>query len=246
MSNQRLRGKIAALGMTVTDLASVVEVDPKTVERWVVGGRIPHPRQRAVTANALDVDEAYLWPQLVENGLINSPGSAGVLGIYPTRGDVPFDLWRRLVETATSNVDILVYSGLFLLDSQPDLPAKLVKRAENGLQARLLYGNPDSEIVTWRGEEEGIGEDLAARIRLSLTYLAPIAGAPGLEVRLHETVLYNSLYRFDDELLVNTHIVGSPAPRNPVIHLKKVEDGQLFDSYLDSFERVWESAPPGS
>ena len=70
------------------------------------------------------------------------------------------------------------------------------------------------------------------------------SGAPGIEVRQHRTVLYNSLYRFDDEMLVNTHVVGSPAPQNPVLHLQRVAGGHLFDHYLKSFERVWDSAEP--
>jgi hypothetical protein len=28
------------------------------------------------------------------------------------------------------------------------------------------------------------------------------------QIRLHDTPLYNSIYRFDDELLVNTHVYG--------------------------------------
>ena len=36
---------------------------------------------------------------------------------------------------------------------------------------------------------------------------------PGIEVRLHATTLYNSLYRFDQSLLVNTHAYGAlPRP----------------------------------
>ena len=246
MSNERLRSRLAARGMTTIDLASTVEVDPKTVERWIGSNRIPHHRHRVLTANVLEAEEAYLWPQLVDSGRARSASQAEVLGIYPNRGEVPFDLWRRLVEAATSNVDILVYSGLFLLDSHPDLPTKLIKRAGAGLEGRFLYGEPESETVAARGVEEGIGENLAARIRLSLTYMQPIVGTPGLEIRQHDTVLYNSLYRFDDELLVNLHVAGSPALHNPVLHLRGTDGGHLFDQYMSSFERVWTSAQAGS
>ena len=165
-------------------------------------------------------------------------------GCIRIAGAVPADLWRRLVDTAKQHFDMLVYSGLFLVDNHPDLPLTLATRAEAGLRARLLYGNPDSEIVAWRGEEEGIGEDLAARIRLSLKYMAPARGVDGVEVRQHQTVLYNSVYRFDDEMLVNTHVIGSPAPQNPVLHLQRVPGGHLFDHYLRSFDRVWDLATP--
>ncbi|MDX2817537.1 hypothetical protein PV410_34245 [Streptomyces sp. PA03-5A] len=34
---------------------------------------------------------------------------------------------------------------------------------------------------------------------------------PGVEVRSHDTILYNSIYRFDDDVLVNPHVLGAPA-----------------------------------
>jgi hypothetical protein len=33
----------------------------------------------------------------------------------------------------------------------------------------------------------------------------------GVEFRLHRTVLYNSIYRADDQVLVNTHVFGLAA-----------------------------------
>ena len=83
--------------------------------------------------------------------------------------------------------------------------------------------------MAWRGREEGIGGQPRCTIRLSLNYLEPTRETRGIEIRLHETVLYNSLYRFDNELLVNTHVMGSPAPKNPVIHVRRLEGGQLFN-----------------
>ena len=244
MGNERLRSRLVQAGMTSAELAETVGVDPKTVHRWLDNGRVPHPRHRRSTAQALAVDETFLWPQLLDDDRIRAASQAEVRWVYPYRGAVPADLWRRLVDTARHHVDMLVYSGLFLVDNHPDLPVKLATRAEAGLKARLLYGNPDSEIVAWRGEEEGIGEDLAARIRLSLKYMAPAGGVDGVEVRQHQTVLYNSVYRFDDEMLVNTHVIGFPAPQNPVLHLQRVPGGHLFDHYLRSFDRVWDLATP--
>ena len=43
-----------------------------------------------------------------------------------------------------------------------------------------------------------------------------------MELRLHGTVLYNSIYRADDQLLVNTHIYGVMANNAPVFHLRKI------------------------
>ena len=63
----------------------------------------------------------------------------------------------------------------------------------------------------------------------------------GVELRLHDTPLYNSIYRFDDEMLVNVHAYGILAAYTPVMHLRRV-DGAFFNTYVESFERVWASA----
>lgn len=118
----------------------------------------------------------------------------------------------------------------------------LVSKAEQGAKIRLALGDPDSEAVRLRGEEEHIGEGMAARVRLSLAYLDEAIGFPGVELRLHTTTLYNSIYRFDGDMLVNAHTYGSPAAQSPVLHLRHLAGGWLFDHYQASFERVWEQA----
>ncbi len=65
-----------------------------------------------------------------------------------------------------------------------------------------------------------------------------------VDIRTHRTPLYNSIYRFDDSMLVNTHSYGAYAARSPVQHLQRVPGGQLFDFYLDSFEAVWATGRP--
>jgi transcriptional regulator with XRE-family HTH domain len=242
MANDRLRERLASTGKSATDLASELQVDPKTVERWIRTGRVPRMRHRYATAEALGVEPSYLWPDVPTGNMSVAQTLGEVITIYPTRASVPADLWRRLVDGAQEQIDVLVYSGLFLLDSQPGFPKALVDRSAAGLKARFLYGKPESASVAHRGAEEGIGDGLGARIRLALTYMAAAGDTPGVEIRQHETVLYNSLYRFDDELLVNTHAAGSPAAQNPVLHLRQVDGGHLFDHYLQSFEWVWSSA----
>jgi len=61
---------------------------------------------------------------------------------------------------------------------------------------------------------------------------------------MHSTVLYNSIYRADDQILVNTHIYNCPAAQAPVLHLRRVAGGSMVSTYLESFERVWDGATP--
>jgi hypothetical protein len=74
-----------------------------------------------------------------------------------------------------------------------------------------------------------------------LAYYRPLAGLAA--VRLHDTPLYNSIYRFDDDMLVNTHVYGILAAWTPVLLLRRI-DGSYFATYTESFERVWASARP--
>lgn len=244
MSNERLRSQIAAAGLTIESLARQVEVDSKTVERWISQDRLPHRRHRLRTVEVLSADEGYLWPSVIEDIRTKSASLAEFVNLYPHRGAVPEDLWNRLIDSSHDCIDVLVYAGLFLVDNHPDLAEALALKAKRGTRIRLLFGDPDSEVVKQRGDEEGIGEGLAARIRLSLKALATLSEAPGIDLRLHTTCLYSSLYRFDETVLVNIHVFGSPAPQNPVLHLQRVPGGRLFDHFMRAFDRVWEDAQP--
>jgi transcriptional regulator with XRE-family HTH domain len=244
MANERLRNCITAAGLTASDAARAVGVDPKTIERWIISSRVPHRSHRWAMAALLKVDEAYLWPDTVDDRLTKSASEAEFVKLYTHRGAVPAELWRRLIETAEDRIDILVFAGLFLPDGYPELAKALVTRAERGTKIRFALGDPTSEAIRVRGEEEGIGEGLAARSRLSLTYLADALGVPGVELRFHSTTLYNSIYRFDQDMLVNTHVYGAPAAQSPVLHLRRLTGGRLFDHYQASFERVWDGAAP--
>ena len=120
---------------------------------------------------------------------------------------------------------MLVFAGLFLPDGYPEIAKLLAAKAEQGTKVRLTLGDPDSDAVRRRGEEEQIGDGLAARVRLGLMYLREAIGAPGVELRFHATTLYNSIYRFDDDMLVNTHVYGAPAAHSPVLHLRRLPGG---------------------
>lgn len=46
MTNDRLRSALASAGMTSTELGARIEVDAKTVDRWIANGRLPHRSNR--------------------------------------------------------------------------------------------------------------------------------------------------------------------------------------------------------
>jgi len=59
-----------------------------------------------------------------------------------------------------------------------------------------------------------------------------VTDVEGCEVRLHSTTLYASLFRYDDEILVNPHAYGEPGSANPVLHLRRIDGGSVADHYL--------------
>lgn len=71
-----------------------------------------------------------------------------------------------------------------------------------------------------------------------------LRGVPGIELRTDGTTLYNSLYRSDDQVLVNSHLLGINAYAAPVWHLRRATDGGMFDTYAESFDAVWSHAVP--
>ena len=83
---------------------------------------------------------------------------------------------------------------------------------------------------------------MAAKIRNALVHYRALKDLKGVDIRLHDTVLYNSIYRADDDLLVNPHAYGIAASQAPVFHVRRLENGDMASTYLESFERVWISA----
>jgi hypothetical protein len=244
MPNERLRDALLTKGIAPDDLAQELGVDPKTTERWITQGRTPYPRHRHAIAAKVRESERYLWPDAISNGQADRVSESEVVKVYRNRSAVPSDLWDRLFTSATTYIDVLVYVGMFLTE-KPTLLDELQAKAEHGARIRLLFGEQDSEAVHQRSREEGIGEaTISAKIDHALAFFRPLAEVSGVHIRTHATVLYNSIYRFDDEMIVNPQVYGKPAPHAPAIHLRRLSAGDLFTTYSDSFAAVWDEARP--
>lgn len=239
--NEVLRRAMYEADLTEVDLSVKLSVDPKTVRNWM-RGQVPHPQRRAALTRLLGVDEEMIWPEL--RALVAARSRPSELaGVYPRRTAISRKGWLSLFEAAETEIGVLAYSALFLAED-----ARIVRllsdKTVDGVRIRIVLGAPDSQNVTQRGVDEEIGEAMGAKIRNSLTLLHPLLQLDGVELRLHDTVLYNSMYRSDDQLLVNQHAYGLPAAQSPVYHYRQSDDSEMFDSYLTSFEAIWSKASP--
>jgi transcriptional regulator with XRE-family HTH domain len=241
--NERLRSAIRSNGYTEDLLAEESGVDPKTVQRWITQSRVPHRNTARRVASLLNVRVDWLWPSLAEDQHVGLPGE--MVAFYPHRSHTPKALWLELILSANRNIDLFANASLFLPEDNPDAIATLAKKAQDGARVRILIGDPDSEAMALRGREERLFGAIPSRIRMALAYYRPLIHAPGVEFRLHSTSLYNSIFRFDDQMLINQHIYGTYGYIAPILHLRRREGHDLFDTYLRSFELVWneESAP---
>jgi hypothetical protein len=236
--NETLRRALAEARRNEVDVASALDVDPKTVQRWLAG-RVPLRQHRWALADLLGQHEYDLWPEPTQGG--GKSACPEIHAVYPHRGAVPREVWRRLFESASKEIGVLVYAGLFLAEDV-DLLRVFADRARSGVAVRVLLGDPDGPEVARRGEEEGIGDAISAKIRNTIVLYRPLLREDTVEIRLHRTVLYNSVYRADDELLVNPHIYGAAAAYAPMLHLRQTAPGDLVTTYRDSFEQVWTGA----
>jgi hypothetical protein len=236
--NQRLHDAILRSGRRLDDLADEIGADPKTVERWITTGRLPRPTSRQKVAEVLAVPVPVLWP--------DAPGVAygttELVGIYTTRSELSPATIAALVDAASDHIDVLAYAGLWLWDAVPGFAQRLAGKVSSGVKVRICLGDPDSDAVRRRGQEEGIGEGIASRCRLAISYASVVQRADADAVRKSGATLYNSLFRADDEVLVNTHFWGNAARDSPVLHFRRQGDRGIAASALRSFERVWEEA----
>jgi hypothetical protein len=222
-----------------TDVAAHLSVDPKTVRRWL-SGRVPYPGSRAALADLVGANEADLWPE-AEGLLSGRQRPEEISAVYPHRWGIPRNVWTRFFESAEREIGILAYSALFLAEDA-GLLGIIADRASRGVRVSIALGDPDCAAVAQRGQEEGIGGAMAAKIHNALALYRPLLGVEHIEIRLHDAVLYNSIYRADDRLLVNQHAYGIPAAHSPVFCYRGSEGADIANAYLDSSQKVWMSA----
>jgi len=241
MANERLRATMASRGLSAQALAEKAGVDAKTVERWVNAERLPYARTAFGAAEALGEDPMFLWPTLHRRRETRSTNPE-VVTVYNQRAEVSPADWMTFFQHANRNIDVLVYAANYLHESVPGFNSMLAQKAAQGCSIRIALGDADSPNVAARGAEEEFGHGIESRCRLALMHYRALLGTSSIEMRTHGTTLYNSIYRADDEMLINAHVWGVNAFSAPVWHVRRTQAGRMFPTYAKSFDAVWAQA----
>ena len=252
MSNERLKTAMDTAAMTVDELSERVDVDPKTIERWV-SGRTPHRRYRLQAAHALGVAPADLWPdtdkpapQPTADDEDEQP-DGDLDGAYPTSEDPAAPSLAELLATAQTRIDLLDATW-YGLESDPNICAVLLARADAGVEVRLLISDPDSAYL--------LGLEHEARQRAELTdepilvweveraigYLQPLLGHPHIQVRAFVAAPANAITTADDQMLVRLHLSGAPPQVEPLLALTRRHSHGLYDRFAQHLQLTWDDA----
>jgi hypothetical protein len=239
--NDRLRAAMLAARLDVDAVADAIRVDPKSVRRWLTGG-VPYPKLRFALAQLLSEDPEFLWPTSARR--IQGTVTEELVAMYGNRIDMPLEEWRDLLRGARRQIELLGYALLFLPEQHPGLIGLLTERASQGCAVRIMMAESDAPAVRERDSEEGLSGGLVARISTGWTYFSPLIGVEGISFRSHRAPLYNSLFRFDDEMLVTPHIYATPGSRAPLFRLRRLGPDGVFDKFVSHFENLWARNDP--
>lgn len=241
MGNDRLRDSMITARLDRDSLAELTHVDPKTVQRWL-NGRVPHRRHRWKIAEALREREEILWP--MERGVAAHNQTSEIIAAYAHRNDVPPNAWLQLFTRAEKQLDLLGNAMLFIPEQHSGMLNMFQEKSARGCKIRVAIADPNCPAIQMRDEEERLGGTLAARIRTTLYHFRSLNNKSGIEIRYHSTILYNSLFRSDNEMFVTPHLYGLHGSKAPLLHMRRLSSNGVFTNFAQHFEDVWSTTQP--
>ncbi len=157
---------------------------------------------------------------------------------------MPSTVWGELVGGATRELTFAAYTSYFTWLQVPNLREMLRAKAQAGAKVRFLLGDPDSEVTSAREVVEGVPLTVRSRIAISLGELETLRDVPGVEVRFSDRHISLSVWTFDDEQIVSTHIAAALGHDSPTYRIRRSVAGGLFEAYADHTENLWQAARP--
>jgi hypothetical protein len=204
----------------------------------------PHPRHRWAVAKYLNEDEEFPWPGVQRRSADAASANAEIIAAYPYRSEMPNSGWWELIERANRQIDLLGYTLYFLPMGYPRLIETLQQKCTNGCTIRAVIADPESRYVEDRDKEEDLAMTLIVRIDTSLKFFAPLMQCENFEMRQQDVPLYNSVFRFDDEMLVTPHLYATPGSSAPMLHLRRLGPNGMFSRFATHFDSIWATTTP--
>ena len=189
-------------------------------------------------------DRKMLWRKAIKTG-----PDREVVAVYPYRSACPSSVWAQLVADSTSDMLMAGFTNYFVWLEQPNFLATLRTKAQQGCRVRFLLGDPDGETTRQREALEETALSVSTRIRITLENLAKLRDTEGVEARYsapedgpnHVSL---SVFRFDKQELVTPHLARLVGHDSPLMHLRRRDDGGMFDRFSDHADELWTRARP--
>jgi hypothetical protein len=222
MANDHLKTALAHANLTVEQFADIIQVDPKTVQRWV-SGRTPYTRHRGTVSRALDIPEHELWPDSVpapapvpaphdEPALPVASAIQGWAHVYDDGAPNPIALLTDIYE----QIDLLDAGGELL--QEPGVIAALQKLIDGGCKVRIITAGLTPQ-QTWPTE--------IRQLRLRTIE----------QLEIHHIIL-----RLDDTMLLILPLKDDRRP--PLFALQRQSAVEVFDRFSADIDRHWNRASP--
>ncbi|WP_405137606.1 hypothetical protein [Nocardia sp. NBC_01388] len=161
-----------------------------------------------------------------------------------TMSDMPNELWISLLLKATEQIDLVGYAYPFVLELLPNAADIIAAKCRDGARVRLAFADPDCTHVIERDNLEQMHGTLPGRIRNALSMLGQLRATPGCAIGLHTMHLYNSVFRFDDQMIVTPYLVHARGYQHPALHLRNLSPHGIFASFADQVEQIWDTTTP--
>lgn len=222
MANENLKNALKTAGLTPEQFADILQVDPKSVNRWLAGTTKPYPRHRTKIASALGLAESDLWPAdtvaPIGRAMSSDEIAASASELLRATGyvtDAGTSDVAALISESEGPIDLLENSLGFELE-EVVLTAAL-GRARQGHRVRLLTAKPRPR-------------------------LAPLIGHQHIEIAILDAPGHHSLIRSGETMLLFLDLPGEADLPSALIKLTRALNPRLFDRLADNLDSLWNGA----
>lgn len=240
MANERLRSALLRRGITLQAAAAALDVDAKTVERWITKERTPYPRHRYALSVLLDEPEDNLWPEVAAQRQF-----ADVEAVFSTRAEFAAAMPPRELFGKAQTIDIAGLSLNLLCQQYSD--SEIVDLVSSGTTMRCLFLDPAGQHIRAREAEEGHEPGVLVGLTdINIGSLARLrnrcrTGSTGtIAIRTYdETVRFNIIVIDGRTCITQPYLPNARGVESPTFVARRSDRPGIFDTFTRVFETMW-------